>query len=51
MLILVLRILSVGIGAAALVFGEFDDSPGLQGIGIIILFAVFFSIFKVVKRG
>ncbi|WP_114854169.1 hypothetical protein [Brachybacterium sp. YJGR34] len=24
------------IGAAAVVFGEFDDSPGLQGIGLLL---------------
>lgn len=49
-LIFFLRILGVGLGAFALVFGETDDSPGLQGIGMILVLAVFFSIFKIVKR-
>jgi hypothetical protein len=50
MLISLLRILGIGLGIFALVFGEADDSPGLQGIGMILVLAVFFSIFKVVKR-
>jgi hypothetical protein len=44
------RVLGVCIGAFALIFGEADDSPGLQGIGMILLASVFFSIFKIVKR-
>ena len=50
MLISLLRILGIGLGTFALVFGEADDSPGLQGIGMILVLAVFFSIFKIVKR-
>ena len=50
MLISLLRILGIGLGIFALVFGEADDSPGLQGMGMILVLAVFFSIFKVVKR-
>lgn len=50
MLISLLRILGIGLGIFALVFGEADDSPGLQGIGMILVLAVFFSIFKIVKR-
>jgi len=49
-IISVLRVLGVGLGCFALVFGEADDSPGLQGIGMILVAAVFFSIFKIVKR-
>lgn len=44
------RILGVVLGVFALVFGEADDSPGLQGIGMVLLMIVFFSIFKIVKR-
>jgi hypothetical protein len=50
MLVPLLRILAVGLGIFALVFGEADDSPGLQGMGLILIIAVFFSIFKIVKR-
>lgn len=50
MVISVIRVLGVGLGIFALVFGEADDSPGLQGIGMILVLAVFFSIFKIVKR-
>ena len=50
MVISIIRVLGVGLGIFALVFGEADDSPGLQGIGMILLAAVFFSIFKIVKR-
>ena len=45
-----LRVLGAGIGIFALIFGEADDSPGLQGIGMILILTVFFSIFKIVKR-
>lgn len=27
------------LGAGAMVFGEFDDSPGLQGIGLLVIIA------------
>ena len=40
----------VGLAIFALVFGEADDSPGLQGIGVILVMAVFFSIYKIVKK-
>jgi hypothetical protein len=50
MIIAALRVLGVGIGIFALIFGEADDSPGLQGIGMILILSVFFSIFKIVKR-
>ncbi len=48
--ILILRVLGAGVGVFALVFGEADDSPGLQGIGLILVMSVFFSIFKIVRR-
>ncbi len=46
----VIRVLGVALGVFALVFGEADDSPGLQGIGMVLLLAVFFSIYKIVRR-
>lgn len=45
-----LRLLGIILGIFALVAGEFDDSPGLQGIGMILIFSVFFSIYKIVGR-
>ena len=33
-------------GAFAMVFGEFDDSPGLQGLGMIL---IIFILYRVVK--
>jgi len=48
--LLILRVVATGVGIFALVFGEADDSPGLQGIGMILLMTVFFSIFKIVKK-
>lgn len=47
---LILRFLGVIFGVLAIVSGEFDDSPGLQGIGVVLILSVFFSIFKIVKR-
>jgi hypothetical protein len=46
----ILQGVGVLFGVFALVFGEADDSPGLQGIGIILLMSVFFSIYKIVKK-
>jgi hypothetical protein len=50
MIVSILRIVGVGLGVFAMVFGEADDSPGLQGIGLILIVTVFFSIFKIVKK-
>lgn len=44
------QVFGVVIGFLALVAGEADDSPGLQGIGVILLMSVFFSIYKIVKK-
>ena len=44
------QVFGVGLGVVALVFGEADDSPGLQGIGVILVMAVFFSLYKIVRR-
>jgi drug/metabolite transporter (DMT)-like permease len=46
----VAQVFGVGLGVVALVFGEADDSPGLQGIGVILVMAVFFSLYKIVRR-
>lgn len=50
MVIIFLRLIGTGLGGFAIVFGEADDSPGLQGIGLLLILAVFFSLFKIVKR-
>jgi len=50
MIVSFLRIVGVGLGVFAMVFGEADDSPGLQGIGLILILTVFFSILKIVKK-
>lgn len=34
---LLLALLAVAIGVAAVVFGEADDSPGLQGLGVLLV--------------
>jgi len=39
-------VLLVSMGAFAMVFGEFDDSPGLQGIGMILIISVIYFHFR-----
>jgi hypothetical protein len=34
--------LLIVIGVFAMVFGEFDDSPGLQGLGLILIISVLY---------
>ena len=34
------KILIILLGVFFIVFGEFDDSPGLQGIGLILIIAI-----------
>jgi hypothetical protein len=45
----ILRILAILIGAFAIVAGEADDSPGLQGIGLIIVLYSLFRIASAIK--
>jgi len=33
-------------GAFAMVFGEFDDSPGLQGIGMLLIIFILYRAIK-----
>lgn len=33
------KVLAILLGVFFIVFGEFDDSPGLQGIGLILIIA------------
>jgi hypothetical protein len=39
---LLLVILGIPMGALAMIAGEADDSPGLQGLGLILLIYIFF---------
>ena len=39
-------IILVTIGVLAMVFGEFDDSPGLQGLGMILITSVGYFYFR-----
>jgi len=32
-----------------MVFGEFDDSPGLQGLGMILILVILFRVYKNMK--
>ena len=50
MVVIFLRVLGAGVGTFAIIFGEADDSPGLQGIGLLLVLAVIVSVFKIVKR-
>ena len=39
-------LLGILAGAFAMIFGEFDDSPGLQGLGMILILFILYRIFK-----
>jgi hypothetical protein len=41
-----LNVFAIPIGVMAIIFGEADDSPGLQGIGLIVLIIVIVKSFK-----
>jgi hypothetical protein len=38
------------VGAFAVVFGEFDDSPGLQGIGLIMIIVAVVLHWRAVRK-
>ncbi len=40
------KILAILLGVFFIVFGEFDDSPGLQGIGLILIIATVVIVIK-----
>lgn len=44
------KILAILFGGFCIVFGEFDDSPGLQGIGLILIILVVLTIIRDQKR-
>jgi len=41
-----LSIIALGIGLLAIVAGEADDSPGLQGIGLMIVLYVIYKLIR-----
>lgn len=43
---LLIQILLIIFGALAIISGEADDSPGLQGIGLILILSVIFYIYR-----
>jgi hypothetical protein len=48
--LVVVAILAVALGVAAVVYGEADDSPGLQGLGVLLaLGAIAFGV-RTVRR-
>lgn len=47
---LLLVILGIPMGALAMIAGEADDSPGLQGLGLILLTYIFFRSWQESKK-
>ena len=45
-----MAIAGVVLGAFAIVFGEFDDSPGLQGLGMLLIFFIIYRIYRSFKN-
>ena len=41
-----MKILGLFLGAFAMVFGEFDDSPGLQGLGMLLILFILFAFYR-----
>lgn len=46
---LALKVIGILLGSFAMVFGEFDDSPGLQGLGMILILVILFRVYKNMK--
>lgn len=44
------KILAIMLGVFFIVFGEFDDSPGLQGIGLILIIAIIVVVVRNKKK-
>lgn len=44
------KILVILLGIFFIVFGEFDDSPGLQGIGLILVITIVVIVIKKKKK-
>ena len=40
--LVIVSILAIALGAAGMVLGEADDSPGLQGLGLLLILGALF---------
>jgi hypothetical protein len=47
---IILAALGISAGAFAMVFGEFDDSPGLQGLGLLLILFIVFRLYRGAKK-
>ena len=47
---ILVSLIFITLGVVAIIAGESDDSPGLQGIGLIIILAVFYFRFWRTRR-
>ena len=47
---LLAAIIGYGFGIFAMVFGEADDSPGLQGIGLLIIIFITYKLVTAYKK-
>jgi len=46
----ILRILAISFGAFLVVFGGYDDSPGAQGLGLVLIIITIIFIIKSRKK-
>jgi hypothetical protein len=49
-LVVLLYVVGVAVGGFAVVFGEADDSPGLQGLGVILSLFCMYKIYQKFQR-
>lgn len=49
-LLVLLHVFGIAFGGFAIVAGEMDDSPGLQGIGLILILSIVFRRFKMLRN-
>jgi hypothetical protein len=47
---LFMALIGISAGAFAMVFGEFDDSPGLQGLGLLLILFIMFRLYRGAKK-
>lgn len=47
---ILLATVGISAGAFAMVFGEFDDSPGLQGLGLLLILFIMFQLYRGIKK-
>jgi hypothetical protein len=49
-IVVVAAVLAVALGAVAVVYGEADDSPGLQGLGVLLALGAIALGVRIVRR-